>query len=272
MNVHPEDVEAALVAEGVVEPCVYDAGAGRIAVAYRAGAAFGDPVEGEAAAVARAVKAANAQLAPHQRVVEHAPFPEPDFPRTHTRKVQRSVVAAQHARGARGGLTAREVEMDVEEAGCGAAMPDMAPMPTADATAAPPACPRAVPGRREHLRVRGDRARRPQGGVRAARPRRLVSRDGPQRRRGLQRRDLRRDDRRALAVGQLAASRIEDHREAKRAARELTADLLVAFEAEFGATTCRALTGSTCAPRRGTARSSRAAPGATAACARSSWR
>jgi C_GCAxxG_C_C family probable redox protein len=47
----------------------------------------------------------------------------------------------------------------------------------------------------------------------------------------------------AMAVGQLAASRIGDHREAKRAARELTAGLLVAFETEFGATTCRALTG-----------------------------
>lgn len=47
----------------------------------------------------------------------------------------------------------------------------------------------------------------------------------------------------AMALGQLAASRIADHNEAKRAARELTADLLVAFEAEFGATTCRALTG-----------------------------
>ena len=43
----------------------------------------------------RAIKAANMRLAPHQRVVEHAPFPEPDFPRTHTRKVQRSVVAAR---------------------------------------------------------------------------------------------------------------------------------------------------------------------------------
>jgi long-chain acyl-CoA synthetase len=93
MNVHPEDVEAALVAAGLVEPCVYDAGGGRIAVAYRAGAAFGDAIDGEAAAVARAVKTANGKLAPHQRVVEQAPFPEPDFPRTHTRKVQRSVVA-----------------------------------------------------------------------------------------------------------------------------------------------------------------------------------
>jgi long-chain acyl-CoA synthetase len=95
MNVHPEDVEAALVAEGIVEPCVYDAGNGRIAVAYREGAAFGDTVDGEAAAVVRAIKSANMRLAPHQRVVEHAPFPEPDFPRTHTRKVQRSVVAAR---------------------------------------------------------------------------------------------------------------------------------------------------------------------------------
>lgn len=47
----------------------------------------------------------------------------------------------------------------------------------------------------------------------------------------------------ALAVGQLAASRIGDHREAKRAARRITAELLGAFETEFGATTCRALTG-----------------------------
>jgi C_GCAxxG_C_C family probable redox protein len=47
----------------------------------------------------------------------------------------------------------------------------------------------------------------------------------------------------AMAVGQLAASRIDDRRVAKRVARELTAELLVAFEVEFGATGCRALTG-----------------------------
>ena len=95
MNVHPEDVEAALVAEGFVEPVVYDAGEGRIAMAYRAGAAFPDPLPDEGAAVTAAVKAANRKLAPHQRVVRQAAFPEPDFPRTHTRKVQRSVVAAR---------------------------------------------------------------------------------------------------------------------------------------------------------------------------------
>lgn len=47
----------------------------------------------------------------------------------------------------------------------------------------------------------------------------------------------------ALAVGQLAASRIADHADAKRAARAVTADLLDAFEAEFGSSSCRALTG-----------------------------
>ncbi len=95
MNVHPEDVEAALMAEGIVEPVVYDSGDGRIALAYRTDVTFADPVDDEAAAVATAVRAANKNLAQHQRVVSQAPFPEPDFPRTHTRKVQRSVVAAR---------------------------------------------------------------------------------------------------------------------------------------------------------------------------------
>ena len=47
----------------------------------------------------------------------------------------------------------------------------------------------------------------------------------------------------AMAVGRLTASRISDHGDAKRATRTVTADLLAAFEAEFGATTCRALIG-----------------------------
>ena len=93
MNVHPEDVDAALTAEGLVEPVVYEAEPGKIAMAYRAGAAFADLPPDEPAAVAAAVKAANRKLAAHQRVVAHAPYPEPDFPRTHTRKIQRSAVA-----------------------------------------------------------------------------------------------------------------------------------------------------------------------------------
>jgi C_GCAxxG_C_C family probable redox protein len=47
----------------------------------------------------------------------------------------------------------------------------------------------------------------------------------------------------ALAIGMLAGRRIDDHGEAKRVARLLTADLLAAFEAEFGSSSCRELTG-----------------------------
>lgn len=106
MNVHPEDVEAALVAEGLVEPVVYESEPGRIAVAYRPGAAFGVPagddalgvsVEAEASNVGAAVRAANGRLAAHQRVTGHAAFPDADFPRTHTRKVRRTAVAERMA-------------------------------------------------------------------------------------------------------------------------------------------------------------------------------
>jgi C_GCAxxG_C_C family probable redox protein len=47
----------------------------------------------------------------------------------------------------------------------------------------------------------------------------------------------------ALALGILAGARIDDHRAAKAAARLLTADLLQAFEAQFGTSSCRALIG-----------------------------
>jgi C_GCAxxG_C_C family probable redox protein len=47
----------------------------------------------------------------------------------------------------------------------------------------------------------------------------------------------------ALAVGMLAERRLPSHRAAKRAARLVTSDLLAAFEAEFGTSTCRELIG-----------------------------
>jgi hypothetical protein len=63
-----------------VETFVYEAEPGTIAMTYRPGAAFVDPVPDEPAAVAAAVKAANRKVAAHG-VVAQAPFPEPDFPR-----------------------------------------------------------------------------------------------------------------------------------------------------------------------------------------------
>lgn len=47
----------------------------------------------------------------------------------------------------------------------------------------------------------------------------------------------------ALAVGMLAERRVPDHRAAKRVARLVTADLLAAFEAGFGTSSCRELIG-----------------------------
>ncbi len=47
----------------------------------------------------------------------------------------------------------------------------------------------------------------------------------------------------ALAVGMLAGRRIDDHEAAKQAARATVAEVIDAFQEEFGATNCRALTG-----------------------------
>lgn len=47
----------------------------------------------------------------------------------------------------------------------------------------------------------------------------------------------------ALALGRLAGERVADHNEAKRVARRLTRELMVAFEEEFGSSSCRELTG-----------------------------
>ncbi len=47
----------------------------------------------------------------------------------------------------------------------------------------------------------------------------------------------------ALAVGMLAQRRVDEHRTAKRVARLITARLIDAFEAEYGALDCRQLIG-----------------------------
>jgi long-chain acyl-CoA synthetase len=97
MNVHPEDVEGALTAEGMVEPVVFESSPGTIAFAYRPGAAFRVAPADEAAALAVAQKAANARLAPHQRITGRIEWPEADYPRTHTRKIRRGAVAQRLA-------------------------------------------------------------------------------------------------------------------------------------------------------------------------------
>jgi long-chain acyl-CoA synthetase len=105
-NVYPEDIEAALTDHGLNQTVVLEAAPGRIeAVVLPPGAqaiiradAAAPPVRSndeEAALktqIDAIVKAANADLAVHQRVVAWRLWPDPDFPRTHTLKIKRNDV------------------------------------------------------------------------------------------------------------------------------------------------------------------------------------
>lgn len=111
MKVYPEDIENALRVAGLGDTVVLETAPGRIeAVVLPPGApalaiAPGAPtppakprsaaeVTALRATVDQAVKAANASLGMHQRVVAWRFWPEPDFPRTHTLKVRRDQVRA----------------------------------------------------------------------------------------------------------------------------------------------------------------------------------
>ena len=90
VNVHPEDVEAALEQEPQVAAC-----------AVVAAETTGGPepfavlvVHGAEAQAAQVVERANARLADFQRVRRWVLWPEPDLPRTSTGKVRRKAVAA----------------------------------------------------------------------------------------------------------------------------------------------------------------------------------
>jgi len=90
LKVYPEDVEGALLASGVVKAAVaFEHPAGRIAaVLIPRQASLPD------GGLDEAVAAANATLAPHQRVRTWRRWPDDDFPRTHTLKVRRDRVLA----------------------------------------------------------------------------------------------------------------------------------------------------------------------------------
>jgi long-chain acyl-CoA synthetase len=108
LNVYPEDIENALRTAGLRDAVVVETRPGRFeAVVLAPGAPvlpqpgeradmsrppeIGDPVVVRAA-IETAVKAANRTLAVHQRVVAWRLWPDADFPRTHTFKVQRDRV------------------------------------------------------------------------------------------------------------------------------------------------------------------------------------
>jgi long-chain acyl-CoA synthetase len=110
LNVYPEDVENALRTAGIRDSVVIETAPGRIEALVLAPGAPQLPVPGERAEATRppeigdpaalrasldaAVKAANRTLAVHQRVAAWRLWPDADFPRTHTFKVQRDRVRA----------------------------------------------------------------------------------------------------------------------------------------------------------------------------------
>ena len=95
VNIHPEDVEAALdqqpavIASAVV---AIDTANGPEPFAVLA-------VRGGQAEAAKAIEAANTSLAEFQRIHRWAVWPEPDLPRTSTGKVRRQTVAAWATEG-----------------------------------------------------------------------------------------------------------------------------------------------------------------------------
>ena len=93
MKVFPEDLEAALAVEGFADPVTFEAAPGRIEVMVIAGRALRsgdhDPAS-EKVALADALKRVNKRLGEHQRISAVRFYPDPDFPRTHTLKIQRA--------------------------------------------------------------------------------------------------------------------------------------------------------------------------------------
>jgi long-chain acyl-CoA synthetase len=101
INLHPEDLEAALQAQPEVrESCVLgtEGASGPEAVAVLLLREEGaDGSLGREARAAAAVARANLRLNPSQQIHRWACWPEPDFPRTSTQKVRRAAVRAWYS-------------------------------------------------------------------------------------------------------------------------------------------------------------------------------
>jgi long-chain acyl-CoA synthetase len=99
-KVYPEDIENALRIAGIRDAIVVETEPGRIeAVVLLAGAGAADAAAAKPI-VDAAVRAANAQLGPQQRIASWRLWPEDDFPRTHTLKIRRDPIRAWARGGA----------------------------------------------------------------------------------------------------------------------------------------------------------------------------
>jgi long-chain acyl-CoA synthetase len=94
LNVYPEDIENALRTAGIRDSVVVETEPGRIEAVVLAHRGHDAADVGDRARIIAEVKAANATLAAHQRVVAWRLWPDEDFPRTHTLKVKRDEVRA----------------------------------------------------------------------------------------------------------------------------------------------------------------------------------
>jgi len=94
VNVHPEDLEAALEQEPEVAACVVVA----VETAFGPEACAVLVLRGTPARASAVLQNANARLAEFQRIRRWEIWPEPDLPRTSTGKVKRAVVSAWLAR------------------------------------------------------------------------------------------------------------------------------------------------------------------------------
>jgi long-chain acyl-CoA synthetase len=135
LNVFPEDIEAALTDHGLSQAVVLETAPGRIeAIVLPPGSQPIIPGTAPADIAARSVdedvvlrariddiiRAANADLSMHQRVVGWRLWPEPDFPRTHTLKIRRNEVRA---------WAGDEIALRVREADAEADPPDGTTVP-----------------------------------------------------------------------------------------------------------------------------------------------
>jgi long-chain acyl-CoA synthetase len=89
-KVYPEDMENALRNAGIRDSVVVETRPGRLEAIVLPG--DGVPDQERRAELDRALKEANANLNPNQRIAAWRSWPEEDFPRTHTLKVKRDPV------------------------------------------------------------------------------------------------------------------------------------------------------------------------------------
>jgi long-chain acyl-CoA synthetase len=93
-KIYPEDLENALRIAGIRDATVVETAPGRIEAVMLLRGVGADDAASAKPIVEAAVRAANAQLGPQQRIAGWRLWPDEDFPRTHTLKIKRDPIRA----------------------------------------------------------------------------------------------------------------------------------------------------------------------------------